>query len=42
MKSKDFNEAIAFYNKSIELDNKQSATFCNRALAFLKKNCIYL
>lgn len=39
MKSKDFDEAIGFYNKSMDWDNKQASTYCNRALAYLKKNC---
>ena len=38
MKSKDFDEAIGFYTRSLELDDRQPASFCNRALAFLKKN----
>lgn len=42
MKSKDFNEAIQYYNKSIELDPNQAATYCNRALAYLKKKGIIL
>ena len=38
IKSKDFDEAISFYTKSLGIDVAAS-TYCNRALAYLKKNC---
>lgn len=36
MKTKEFNEAINCYNTSINLDSKETTTYCNRALAFIK------
>ena len=36
MKSKDFKEAITYYTKSIEYDGTLAASYCNRALAYLK------
>lgn len=37
MKTKEFDEAIHHYNKSIELDPEEPTTYCNRALAFIKR-----
>lgn len=37
VKSKDFDEAIGYYTRSIELDPTMAASYCNRALAYLKK-----
>lgn len=37
LKSKDFDEAINYYTKSIELDSKSFQAFGNRALVYLKK-----
>ena len=42
IKSKDFEEAITYYNKSIQLDPNSYQAFGNRALAYLKKKSIYL
>ena len=36
MKSKEFNSAVECYTKSISINDKESATFCNRAMAYLK------
>jgi len=36
MKTKEFDEAIQFYNNSIKLDSDEPTTYCNRALAFIK------
>jgi tetratricopeptide (TPR) repeat protein len=37
IKSKDFDEAISYYTRSIELDSKMYQSYGNRALAYLKK-----
>ncbi len=37
IKSKDFDEAISFYTRSIELDSTMHQSYGNRALAYLKK-----
>ena len=39
MKSKDFKEALACYNKSIELNDKDATTFSNRSLAYINLKC---
>lgn len=39
MKSKDFDEAIMYYSKSIEYDPSMASSYCNRALVYLKKKC---
>lgn len=39
IKSKDFDEAISYYSKSIELDSTMHQSYANRALAYLKKKC---
>ena len=36
MKSKEFNSAVECYTKSISISDKEAATFCNRAMAYLK------
>lgn len=36
LKSKDFKEAIQYYTKSIEYDPHIAASYCNRALVYLK------
>ena len=36
MKSKEFNSAVECYTKSISINDKEAATFCNRAMAYLK------
>ena len=36
MKTKEFDEAIQFYNNSIKLDPDEPTTYCNRALAYVK------
>lgn len=40
IKSKDYDEAITYYSKSIELDPQSHIAFSNRALAYLKKRSI--
>jgi tetratricopeptide (TPR) repeat protein len=37
IKSKDFDEAITYYTRSIELDSRMYQSYGNRALAYLKK-----
>lgn len=39
MKSKDFDEAIGYYTRSIEYDPSMASSYCNRALVHLKKKC---
>lgn len=41
IKSKDFDEAISYYSRSIDFDPKMFQSYGNRALAYLKKKCIY-
>lgn len=36
LKSNDLKEALNYYTKSIEYDDKLSASYCNRALVHLK------
>mgnify|MGYP000506771745 CR=1 FL=1 len=36
MKTKEFDEAINHYNKSIELNSEEATTYCNRALALIR------
>ena len=36
MKSKEFNSAVECYTKSIEISDKEAATYSNRAMAYLK------
>eukprot|EP00828_Plagiopyla_frontata_P025050 TRINITY_DN3199_c0_g1_i1.p1 TRINITY_DN3199_c0_g1~~TRINITY_DN3199_c0_g1_i1.p1 ORF type:complete len:374 (-),score=114.00 TRINITY_DN3199_c0_g1_i1:23-1144(-) len=36
LRAKDFNEAIQYYNKSLQFDPTYAITYCNRALAYLK------
>lgn len=36
IKSKDYQDAVTAYTKSIELDSTESFTFANRAMAYLK------
>ena len=40
LKSKDFDQAITYYSKSIELDPNSYQSFGNRALVYLKKKSI--
>ena len=37
MRTKEYDEAIRFYNNSINYDPAEPTTYCNRALAFIKK-----
>jgi len=37
MKSKDYNDAIEHYTKSLELFPDEAATYSNRAMAYLQK-----
>jgi|JI10StandDraft_1071094.scaffolds.fasta_scaffold352098_2 tetratricopeptide (TPR) repeat protein len=39
IKSKDFDEAITYYSRSLELDPNMYQAFGNRALAYFKKKC---
>jgi tetratricopeptide (TPR) repeat protein len=39
IKSKDFDEAITYYTRSIDFDQKMFQSYGNRALAYLKKKC---
>jgi len=40
LKSNDLKEALNYYTKSLEYDGKMSASYCNRALVYLKlKSC---
>lgn len=41
IKSKDFDEAISYYSRSIGFDPKMFQSFGNRALAYFKKKCTY-
>lgn len=41
IKSKDFDEAISYYTRSIEFDPKMFQSYGNRALAYLKKKGSY-
>lgn len=36
VKSKDFEEALQYYSKSIEYNPKLAPSYCNRALVYLK------
>jgi tetratricopeptide (TPR) repeat protein len=36
MKSKDFNDAVGCYSRSLDLYPDEPASYCNRALAYLK------
>ena len=36
MKSRDFKEAIEYYNNSLNLDPTEASTFANRAQAYIK------
>jgi len=38
MASKDYKEAVRFYERSLKLDPSEAATYSNRALAYLKLN----
>lgn len=44
LKSNDLNEALNYYTKSLEFDDRLSASYCNRALVYLKLKsfCIFL
>lgn len=37
MKAKEYDEAIRAYSKSIELNPGEAATYCNRAMAYLRQ-----
>ena len=37
IKSKDYDEAISYYSRSIDLDSSMHQSYANRALAYLKK-----
>lgn len=36
MKSKEFSEALNFYEKALQLNPKDASTHCNKAMAYLK------
>ena len=36
MKSKDYNDAVLCYTRSLDLFPNEPASYCNRALAYLK------
>lgn len=36
LRSNDLKEALNYYTKSLEYDDKLSASYCNRALVYLK------
>jgi tetratricopeptide (TPR) repeat protein len=42
MKTKEFDDAIKHYNKSIELNPEEATTYCNRALAFIRLKSKYI
>ena len=37
MKTKEYDEAIQYYNNSIKLDPEEATSYCNRALAYIKR-----
>ena len=42
LRSNDLNEALNYYTKSLEYDDKMAASYCNRALVYLKLKSIFL
>jgi small glutamine-rich tetratricopeptide repeat-containing protein alpha len=36
LKSRDYKEAISYYTKALEYDDKSAPAYCNRALVYLK------
>jgi tetratricopeptide (TPR) repeat protein len=42
MKTKEYDEAVKFYTSSIKYDPSEAATYCNRALAYLKVQRNYI
>lgn len=36
IRSKEFTQAINYYGQSLELNPDEAATYCNRAMAYLK------
>lgn len=36
MKTKEYDEAIRYYNVSVKYDENEPTTYCNRALAFIR------
>jgi lipoprotein NlpI len=36
MKTKEFDEAVKYYNNSLRIDPEEPTTYCNRALAFFR------
>ena len=41
MKSKDYDEAINYYTRSVQFDSKMYQSYANRALVYLKKKGSY-